>query len=303
MTPEQILADIKTDRRKRVILDCDTANEMDDQYAVAYVLGRSDRFELLAMTAEHHASRGNPRAIGMEESYEEFFRVMKVCHKEGACPVYRGAPSSMCEDALCRPVTSEASRAIVRLARESDDILYILATGPVTNIAAAISEAPDITEKLCVIWLGGNCYEWESASECNVWGDCPAAQIMMDSGVMVVQLPAFGKEDHGTVQLRITRDDFMENLAGDSDASVFFRDTLPTELKRCTDWESHVIWDIAGPCVLTLPEAYEFSIVPAPIFTDNIEYRFDDSRHRIIYMERLAPKIILDDMYKVINSL
>lgn len=303
MTPEQILADIKNDRRKKVILDCDTANEMDDQYAVAYVLGRPDRFELLAMTAEHHSSRGNPRSIGMEESYDEFFRVMKVCHKEGACPVYRGAPSSMCEDALCRPVMSEASDAIVRLANEAGEILYIIATGPVTNIAAAISADPSIIDKICVIWLGGNCYEWDSASECNVWGDCPAAQVMMNSGVMVVQLPAFGAEDHGTVQLRITRDDFMENLAGDSDASVFFRETLPCGLKRRTDWEDHVIWDIAGPCVLTLPEAYEFSIVPAPIFTDNIEYRFDDSRHKIIYMERLDPKTILEDMYRVIRSL
>lgn len=303
MTPEQILADIKSKGRKKVILDCDTANEMDDQYAVAYTLGRSDRFELLAMTAEHHTSRGNPRSLGMEESYEEFFRVMKVSHREGACPVYRGAPSSMSEDALCRPVVSEASRAIVRLAREADGILYILATGPVTNIAAAISEAPDIIEKLCVIWLGGNCYEWESASECNVWGDCPAAQIMMDSGIMIIQLPAFGKEDHGTCQLHVSHDDLRNNLTGDSVACKFFRDTLPFQYKCCTDWGDHVIWDIAAPCVLTLPEAFRFSIVPAPIFTENIEYRFDDSRHSIIYMERLDPKAILEDMYKVIRSL
>ena len=90
---------------------------------------------------------------------------------------------------------------------------------------------------------------------------------------------------------------------GGSDACVFFRDTLPYECKRCTDWTDHVIWDIAAPCVLTIPEAFSFSIVPAPIFTDNIEYRFDDSRHRIIYMDRLDPRLILSDMYRVINEL
>ncbi|MBS5726136.1 MAG: hypothetical protein KHW59_10245, partial [Clostridiales bacterium] len=34
MTIEQILADIKSGRRKKVILDTDAYNEIDDQYAI-----------------------------------------------------------------------------------------------------------------------------------------------------------------------------------------------------------------------------------------------------------------------------
>ena len=33
---EEILSDIRSDRTKKVILDTDTFNEIDDQYALAY---------------------------------------------------------------------------------------------------------------------------------------------------------------------------------------------------------------------------------------------------------------------------
>ena len=36
MTIEQFLADIKSGRTKKVILDTDAFNEIDDQYAIAY---------------------------------------------------------------------------------------------------------------------------------------------------------------------------------------------------------------------------------------------------------------------------
>ena len=35
MTLEQIIADIKSDRVKKVIFDADAGNEIDDQYAIA----------------------------------------------------------------------------------------------------------------------------------------------------------------------------------------------------------------------------------------------------------------------------
>ncbi len=306
MNIREVLEDIKSPRRKKVILDCDTHNEMDDQYAVAYVLGREDRMELLAMTAEHyHCGKEGDLARGMEECYEEFFRVMRVCHKEGAAPVYKGATTRIDEDwPLFRPVDTDASRAIIKHVHEAGELVYIIATGPLTNVTSAIMLDPTIKDKICVIWLGGNCLDWDGGiDECNLWGDYAAGQILVNSGVALVQLPAHSHGDGGTVQLKATREDYMEKFKGDSEAVVFFRDILPVEYKGITEWHGHVIWDMAGPAVLTMPEVFDFSFIPALIFGDNRKYAFDRTRHEMIFMDRLDPRPILDDMYRVINSL
>ena len=305
MNLREILDDIRSPRRKKVILDCDTANEMDDQYAVAYVFGRQDRFELLAMTAEHyHYGDEGDLARGMEDSYEEFFRVMKMTHCEGIAPVYRGAVTRIDGDfPFFRPVDTDASRAIIRHVHEAGETVYILATGPVTNITSAMLLDPTIGDKICVIWLGGNCLDWDSTiDECNLWGDYAAGQILINSGVSLIQLPACSRGDGGTIQLKTTGAEMREKLTADTDACRFYRDTLPFEYHGKPDFE-HVIWDMAGPAVLTMPEAFELRIMPAPIFADDRRYAFDRTRHEIIHMDRLSPRPILDEMFRVINSL
>ena len=244
MTIYEVLEDIKSPRRKKVILDCDTANEMDDQYAVAYVLGRPDRFDLLGMTAEHyHYGENGDLAAGMEDSYGEFFRVMKMCHREGVCPVFRGATTRIAEDfPKFDPVDTEASRGIIKLVREAGEIVYIIATGPVTNVTSAILMDPTIKDKICVIWLGGNCFDWDSTiDECNLWGDYTAGQMLINSGVNFIQLPAWSKNDGGTIQLKSTGAEFREKFTGDSDAVRFFRDQLPNEYHGKPDFETRYL--------------------------------------------------------------
>ena len=48
MTPEQILADIKSDRVKKVIMDGDYSAEIDDQYTLAYAYGH-EKIEVLGV--------------------------------------------------------------------------------------------------------------------------------------------------------------------------------------------------------------------------------------------------------------
>lgn len=308
MTIREVLDDIRTPRRKKVILDCDTHNEIDDQYAVAYVLGRSDVFDVLAMTAEHfHCGENGDLALGMEKSYLEFFRVMEKCGKEGICPVYRGATTRIAEDwPLLRPVDTDASRAIIKHVHEAGEIVYIIATGAITNVTSAIMLDPTIKEKICVIWLGGNCLEHEGQiDECNLWGDYTAGQILINSGVNFIQLPANGAPGNGTKELLITQTEFEANFIGDSKAVKFFRDELPFEMHDPVTEPvyKHVIWDVAGPAVLSIPDAFEFRFMPAPIFAEDRHYAFDRTRHEIIYMDRLDRDAVLGEMYSSINGL
>jgi purine nucleosidase len=51
---------------------------------------------------------------------------------------------------------SAASAAIVAEARRDDDVpLFLVCAGPLTNVAAALEEAPEIAARLTLVWVGG----------------------------------------------------------------------------------------------------------------------------------------------------
>ena len=50
MTLNEILEDLRSDRVKKVIMDCDAYNDIDDQYAIAFALG-SDKMDVLGVNA------------------------------------------------------------------------------------------------------------------------------------------------------------------------------------------------------------------------------------------------------------
>ena len=306
MTLNEIIADLKTDRVKKVIFDSDTYNEMDDQYAIAYALG-SDRMDVVAINAAlFHNQRSESFADGMEKSYEEIGRVLKVCHREGTVETFRGCPTPISESSGFAPVDSPAARNIIKVAHEYDEMVYILTTGACTNVASAIMIDPSIKENICVVWLGGMCLEFTELYEFNLVQDYRAGQILLNSGANLILLPAIGDLGHGTQVLRAT-DEELKYIKGDSDACVFFRDTLPDEFRAETVAYSgrfvRIIWDVAAPAVISVPEAFEYSIIPAPIFADSRSYAFDATRHPIIYMEKLDPAAVLKDTFESISKL
>ncbi|SDC88799.1 Inosine-uridine preferring nucleoside hydrolase [Geodermatophilus telluris] len=51
---------------------------------------------------------------------------------------------------------SAASAAIVAAARRDDDLpLIVVCAGPLTNVAAALEQAPDVATRLTLVWVGG----------------------------------------------------------------------------------------------------------------------------------------------------
>ena len=298
MTIEQILDDIKSDRVKKVIFDSDTFNEIDDQYALAYVLG-NPKFEVLGATAAQFHRDESP-AIGVEKSYQEILRVMENTHTTGRCPAFKGADDEVSKQPGFAPVENEASRFIVDTVMASDEIVYVPVTGAITNIACAILMEPRITEKMCVLFIGCCGIETVYQYEFNVNQDYAAAQIVFNSGVPLVLLPAVGAPGHGTIMLSYPVTELRDViLARDTDTCRFFRENLLPG----GDTKDYVFWDIAAPGVLSVPEAFEFSIRPTPVLTDDKKFVFDSTRHKMIYMEEINPAPIFEDCFKCMHNL
>ena len=104
-----------------VVLDTDTYNEGDDQFAMAYMIRSAEKLRVKGIYAApfYSASSGRAQdpADGMEKSYDEIFRLLKLLHKEDMYPlVKRGAAGYLADEKTL--VVSEAAEAI-RFASEA----------------------------------------------------------------------------------------------------------------------------------------------------------------------------------------
>ena len=78
MTNEQRIKNLSVPAHKiDVVLDTDAYNEIDDQFAIAYMLRKKDRFNVKAIyAAPFHNEKSNDACDGMIKSYEEIFKVL-----------------------------------------------------------------------------------------------------------------------------------------------------------------------------------------------------------------------------------
>lgn len=84
----------------------------------------------------------------------------------------------------------EDDRHCVRGAADAGDPpLYVIAIAAITNVASAILTAPDIREKIVVLWLGGHPLYWPRTDGFNLRQDPAAARAVLDCGVPLVLFP------------------------------------------------------------------------------------------------------------------
>lgn len=312
MTIHEVLADVKSDRVKKIIMDCDAGNEIDDQYAIAYALG-CDKLDVIGISAVQFFNEALVPSIeaGMMESYNEILRVVKYVGCEDV-PVLKGcaarvdSPDHDDPHPEIYPVDSEAVDFIIKAAHESDEIVYVIATGAVTNVVSAVAKDPTIKDKICVIWVGANCLELGAGGEFNFHQDFTGGRYLLNCGVNLILAPAVGHEGHGTQVLREGREFLMKNFPADDAANTYFRE-LPAEHdgeynEKPDEW-SHVFWDIGGPAILDCTEYAELSIITAPRIRGDGSYALGEDRHEIIYMEKLTPAPILDRAMDCIKKL
>lgn len=306
MTVKELIADIKSPRRKKVIVDTDTYNEIDDQYAVAYSLCQPERIEVLSFNA---APFNNENSInfedGMLKSCAELRMLMNILDR--SIPVYPGARHTISENKNREPVDSPAAKNIIDTAMASDETIYLLCMGAITNVASALLMKPEIKDKIAVIWLGGHSLEHKSTREFNLIQDYTAGQIVMDSGTALLLEPAF----YITAALEIYKDD-LEALLGhnricDYLYAITYRTYEKERLARKDDFTLdkwvRVIWDIAAVAALAIPESVKIADIPAPIFSDNFTYKYDGSRHHIAYLEKIHRDIVIKDCWSKITNM
>lgn len=119
-----------------------------------------------------------PKALRTEwkKSYQEIKHLLHLMRlEEMEDRVFRGSETYLKDEKT--PVISPAAEHLCALAMEysAENPLYVVSIGAITNIASAILLRPEITERIVVVWLGGNAVHWPNNREFNLIQDIAAA--------------------------------------------------------------------------------------------------------------------------------
>lgn len=261
-----------------MVLDTDTYNEVDDQFALAYCLRSPERLNVQAIyAAPFFNDRSSGPEDGMEKSLAEIVRLMG---KMGVSPdgrVFEGSRSFLPDGRT--PVDSPAARDLVAraMARPEDGPpLIVAAIGAITNVASAILMEPRIARRIHVVWLGGNPTGYPTASEFNLSQDLHAARTAFDCGAPLTLVPCMGVASH-----MLTTVEELEKCIGGKNALC---DALIELFAAYEDdrfaWGKE-IWDVAVVGHLIQPEWVPTKLVPSPLLTDDSHWARDERRHPI----------------------
>jgi len=179
--------------RADIVIDSDTYNEIDDQFAISYAIHAPEKITVKALYAAPFTNeRSSGPADGMEKSFQEILKLLDLADQAGKFPVFRGSERYLPDEKT--PVASDAAADLVRRAGQysSNHPLYVVSIGAITNIASALLTDPAIAEKMVVIWLGGNGLHWPDNMEFNCSQDIAAARVVFSSGTPLILLPCMG---------------------------------------------------------------------------------------------------------------
>ena len=283
-----------------VVLDTDTYNEIDDQFAAAYMLSYEEKLNVKAFyAAPFHNHHSDGPADGMERSYQEIFHLLELMKRDDLKNiVYRGATQFLPDEKT--PVVSDAAKHLCELAMNytPEKPLYVIAIAAITNVASAILMNPEIIDRIVVVWLGGQALHWPNNKEFNLYQDVAAARVVFGCGVPLVQLPCMGVVSAFT----ISEAEFKYWLKGKNALCDYLVQHSIDEVTYAVGkpW-TRAIWDVTAVAWLTGNFTHSI-LVPSPIPEYDHHYGSDPTRHMINYVYHINRDALVQDMFERLSK-
>ena len=341
--------------RIRCVIDTDTRNEIDDQFALAWALLSQDKLDIAgiyaapysflrrwdklraaarvkanpqdasatdaALLADHRAQLErleqagidvqdresvDPQGLtlvepgrGMDLSYDEILLVAEKLGMDCADKVYRGSDRYL--ESYDQPVESAAARHLIEMAgaASAESPLYVLAIGALTNVVSALLLAPEISERIVVVWTAGYPSTVTNIRQpsFNMEQDMLASQLLFDCGAPLVYLPGF----HVGAQLGLSLPEVEAWVKGHGEIGDYlywlYTHNPHFPLNGLTDHfaRSWIIWDLINFAWLIEPSWAPSRLIDAPYLSaDTRWYRQAAPRHTI----REALDINRDAIYR-----
>lgn len=302
MTNEQRMKNLSVPKGMiDVVLDTDAYNEVDDQFAISYMLKSKERLNTKAIYAApfFNGNSVSPKD-GMEKSYNEIFKILSLAGEK--FDVFRGSEKYLDDENT--PVISSAAEDLVQRAKNysPEKPLYVVAIGAITNIASAILLNPDIIENIVVVWLGGHGLHYHNTKEFNMYQDVAAARVVMRSGVPFVQLPCVGVVD----KFAVSKQELEFWLKGKNPLADYLATNAIAAAEAYAKGRAwtRVIWDVTavGWLLNDSDRFMQSRVIPTPIPTYDNFYATDYNGHPMRYVYNINRDSLMNDLFEKLTK-
>ncbi len=283
-------------QKYNVILDTDTYNECDDQFALAYLLKSPDVFNIEAITI---APFKNKRVVakngGIEESYLEAKKIFDLCGEDSNSKIYKGSSDYISNGYIYR---NDAVSKIIEVALKNKKT-YILGIAALTNIALAIKNEPRIIDKIEIIWLGGNTLLDFDNKNTN-FKDLEAVRIVFNSQCKITIIPCLGVASNLKTSL-YELDEHIKNKNKLCDF-LYNRFSEVSEYYYNENYNRKTLWDISVVAYLINKNWFKVFSISCPYVDENNKYILSENRHMISFISSLDDNKIFNDLFNKLKG-
>lgn len=284
--------------KENIILDTDMANEVDDQFALTYLIKSIDKFNLEAITIAPFSKSGYANTLtieeGIQKSYQTTLEIMDMLNFPYKDKVYKGATKYLSDS----EETNEAVDKIIEIANKNEETT-ILAIGAITNIALAIKKDSNIINKIKVIWLGGNSFLTKDNCEFNFRQDIKAVQTLFDSGAKLVVIPCRNVASNLTTTIYELRHYIGDKgIIGNYLCDIFVKCKKQFTKSPIDEiGSSKTLWDLSVIAYAINKEWFKEEMISCPNISNNGLYELSQNSHKVIFVNDLYRNKIYQDFF------
>lgn len=287
--------------RVDVVLDTDAHAEIDDQFAIAYMLASKEKLDPKAIYAAPYSHKGSiPPWEAMELSYGEIKKVQSLMGED--IPTFRGSEHYLPDEHT--PVVSAAALDLAKRvdSYSSESPLYVVAIGAITNVASAILLNPKMTENAVVVWLGGHAHHYARVEEYNLRQDVAAARVVFSSGIPLVQLPCMGVVS----SFAASRPELEGWFIGKSAIADYLSKITIDYIEKHAHGPAceKVIWDVTAVAwLLNDGERFlESRLIEAPLPLEGGGYESVPGNHMMRYVYHVKRDALMNDLIEKLTK-
>jgi len=282
-----------------VILSTDVGNEIDDQWAITYML-LSPSFDVEAIISANGPSLPDPSA-----HYTYKVLVDLVEHRLGMLshpPLFEGSSLPLANRQTPRENAGVDYLIATSRRFSKEHRLVVLTIGAATDVASAILKDPTFVDRISVVAMGFKSLS-DGGNEFNIQNDPRAWQVILDSDVPVT----IGSGDVCRADLVMSFDHAKNLLAKRGPVGAwlweeyqewYFRNIKP--LRKNDFSKPWIIWD-------TVVMAYEQGMtkqeqIPRPRLADNLSFEKTGTSKTITWITGIDSKRLWDDFAQKLDD-
>lgn len=278
-----------------VILDTDITNEIDDQFALVYLLKSLKNIKLEAITLAPFSQNRFSEFKSLEDnfklSYDCTIKILDMMNlKKYMKVIYKGGDFIKNSKDM-----NDASLKMVEIARKNEKTI-IIAIGAISNVAKALLFAPDIIPKVEVVWLGGHSFLQDKNDEYNFRQDVEAVRAVFNSKVKLTVIPCKNVAE----VLSVTIYELEHFIKNKSEIGKFLYEitaNMKDRKKEIKKENAKVIWDISAVAYVINPGWFNVTRVSPPKILDDLSYQMTKNKHKLNVVNHINRNEIFNDFY------